>query len=44
MSMGGFFIVFVNPRVYEVDGHIDTKVEVNARMLSTLIRKNIFEA
>ena len=36
VSRGGLLIIDGNPKGYEVSEHIDTKFEVNPRMLSTL--------
>ena len=36
MSRGGSLLLDGNPNGYEVAEHIDTNVEVNPRMLSTL--------
>ena len=44
MSRGGCFLLDGYTKGYEVAEHIATKVEVNPRMISTLKKKNTFEA
>ena len=44
MSRGGRFIMYGNPKGYEVAEHIATKVEVNPRMLLILKNQNPSEA
>ena len=36
ISRDDFLLLYINPNIYDVDDHIDTKVEVNAWILSTL--------
>ena len=41
MSRGGFLIMDVNPNGCEVEGHIETNVEVNPRIIYTLKNEKI---
>ena len=41
VSRDGYFLLDVNSKGYEVSKYIDTKVEVNPRMLSTLKKRKI---